>query len=205
MEIDFLFTIAILIMSVVIHEVAHGYAALSFGDPTARLSGRLTLNPAKHLDPVGSFIVPALAYFLGGFIIGWAKPVPYNPYNFSRERAGTIAVALAGAAANFLLAIVFGILLRVFGGALPAGFFDIAVLIILINLILGVFNLVPVPPLDGSKLLFALLPYRFRFVQDAMERYWIFLIFILLFFAWRFIVPVVGFLFTLVSGIPAPF
>jgi len=202
MEIQFIFAIIILIMSVVIHEVSHGYTAELFGDPTARLAGRLTLNPIKHLDPVGSFLVPVVMYFLGGFILGWAKPVPYNPYNLSHKRLGEGLVAAAGALSNFLIAIIFGLLIR-FAEPLGIGdeaFFQISQLIVLINVILGVFNLIPIPPLDGSKVLFALLPYHLHHVQEFMERYWpIFIVALLLFF-WQFILPLVSFIFTLLTG-----
>src|SRR3989344_1310585 len=113
MQIDFLFQIAILIMSVVIHEVSHGYAASMLGDETARYQGRLTLNPIKHIDPVGSVVVPAISYFLGGFIFGWAKPVPYNPYNLKPGRWSEAIVAIAGPLSNLSLALIFGALLRI--------------------------------------------------------------------------------------------
>ena len=128
----------------------------AFGDPTARLAGRLTLNPTKHLDPVGSFLVPVATYLLGGFIIGWAKPVPYNPYNLHPQKLGTAVVAGAGIFANFIIAFVFGLLIRFAEplGIASEAFFTIAGMIVFINLLLGIFNLVPIPPLDGSKLLF---------------------------------------------------
>jgi len=202
MDIQFIFAIIILIMSVVIHEVSHGYTAELFGDPTARLAGRLTLNPVKHLDPVGSFLVPVASYFLGGFIIGWAKPVPYNPYNLSNQRWGTALVAAAGAISNLIIALVFGLLMRF---AIPLGigteaFFTISTLIVFINLILAVFNLIPIPPLDGSKVLFSILPYNLRGVQEFMERYWIFFILAFIFFFWQLILPVVFWLFSIITG-----
>ena len=165
--VDFVFSIAVLIMSVVIHEVSHGYAADSLGDPTARLAGRLTLNPLKHLDPFGSVLLPALTYLFGGFIFGWAKPVPYNPYNLKNQRWGPAVVAGAGPLANILIALIFGLAVRFFGNFLAAGFVQIALAIIFINLILAIFNLVPIPPLDGSKILFAALPYRWHRVQAS--------------------------------------
>src|ERR1041384_3295066 len=112
MQVQFLFQIAILIMSVVIHEVSHGYAASMLGDETACYQGRLTLNPIKHLDLVGSFIVPVIAYMTGGFIFGWAKPVPYNPYNLRPGRWSEALVAIAGPISNISLAIIFGLILR---------------------------------------------------------------------------------------------
>src|SRR3989344_1275948 len=163
---DTLFQIAILVMSVVIHEVSHGYAAESLGDPTARLQGRLTLNPLKHLDPVGSIIVPLLTS-LSGFTFGWAKPVPYNPYNLRNQKWGELAVATAGPLSNIILALVFGLLIRFAGVALSSAFVNIASVIIIINLVLAIFNLIPVPPLDGSKILWAFLPYRFTTIRES--------------------------------------
>src|SRR3989338_1528199 len=109
-----IFTIIILIMSVVIHEVSHGYAALFFGDQTAKFEGRLTLNPIKHLDPIGSVLIPLLLIIShAGFIFGWARPVPYNPNNLRNKKNGTIAVASAGILANLFIALIFGILIRI--------------------------------------------------------------------------------------------
>lgn len=201
-EFDLIFSIAVLIMSVVVHEVSHGYVAELFGDPTARLQGRLTLNPVKHLDPVGSFLVPIITSMLGGFIIGWAKPVPYNPYNFKRERLGTALTAAAGALSNIFIAVLFGLLMR-FAPAFGIGsepFMALAGTIVFINLILAIFNLIPIPPLDGSKVLFSILPYRFRGILDMMERYAIVLIIFVIIFFSGFIAPLATFLFSLITG-----
>jgi len=201
MDINFIFFIVILIFSVVIHEISHGYVANMLGDPTARLAGRLTLNPVKHLDPVGSFLVPAIMYITVGFMFGWAKPVPYNPYNLKNQRWGTALVGAAGALSNLFIAIVFGLLIRFSVElGLSSAFVEISGLIVLLNLVLGVFNLVPVPPLDGSKVLFSLLPYKLHHIQVAMERYQLFLIFFVIFVAWQIIFPIVSFLFTLITG-----
>src|SRR3989344_5802398 len=151
MNLDFVFSIAILIMSVVIHEVSHGYAAYFQGDKTAEYQGRLTLNPLMHLDIWGSLLVPIISYSLGGFIIGWAKPVPYNPYNLRNQRWGEAIVAVAGPASNIVMATIFGLLIRFTGVALPESFIQIAATAVFINILLAIFNLVPVPPLDGSK------------------------------------------------------
>jgi len=162
MEIGFIFIIAALILSIVIHEAAHGYAANWLGDPTARLAGRLTLNPIPHLDLLGSILVPGLLYLTGaGILFGWAKPVPYNPYNLKNQRWGEALVAGAGPAVNILIAVVFGLLIR-FSELLTLGpaFFTIAGYIVYINILLACFNMIPFPPLDGSKVLAALLPFR---------------------------------------------
>ncbi|MBI2046383.1 MAG: site-2 protease family protein [Parcubacteria group bacterium] len=200
---DFIFAIAILIISVIAHEVSHGYAADSLGDPTARLAGRLSLNPIKHLDLVGSFIVPVMTFFLGGFIFGWAKPVPYNPYNVRWGKWGGALVALAGPSMNLLVALIFGLTLR-FGFAANV-FSPMAVpiisLIVFINILLAVFNLIPIPPLDGSKVLFALLPYYLHKVQVFFETYWVFIILSFILFFWQSVVPVVFWLFRLIAGV----
>ena len=201
--IEFLFAIAVLIMSVVIHEVSHGFSANALGDPTARLQGRLTLNPLKHLDPIGSIIVPAITYLVGGFIFGWARPVPYNPYNLKNQKWGPGAVAAAGPLANILMAIIFGLIVR-FGAAngfIVGAFLEIIILIVFINIILAIFNLVPIPPLDGSKVLFAFLPYRWRSLQIFLEQYGFLLLLIFILFFWSIILPVVFGLFRLITGL----
>ena len=199
--IEVIFSIIILIFSVVIHEVSHGLMADRLGDPTARLSGRLTLNPIGHLDWFGSIILPLLTYNLGGFIIGWAKPVPYNPYNL-KGRFSEALVALAGPVSNLIIAVVFGLVIRTAGvWVLPNSLFQISVAIVMINIILAVFNLVPIPPLDGSKILFALIPYRFGQIRVWLERYSLALVIIFIFFLWQFIAPLAGIVFRLITGI----
>ncbi len=204
---EIIFLIAILVMSVIIHEVSHGYVAYMLGDSTAKHAGRLTLNPISHIDPLGSIIIPTLmALMPGGIIFGWAKPVPYNPYNLKNQRWGTALVGAAGALSNLFIAIVFGLIVRygyVLGVSAP--FLKISMMIVLINILLAVFNLIPVPPLDGSKVLFSLLPYRFHYIQDFLERYWIFIMFFLIFFAWGAITPIINFIFSLVTGVQIAF
>lgn len=199
-----LFSISIiaLIISVVAHEVSHGYAAEQLGDPTARLAGRLTLNPVSHFDLLGSFIVPTMSFFLGGFIFGWAKPVPYNPHNLSNQKYGEAIVAAAGPAMNILIAVVFGLLIRfadVLG--LPASFIDIASMVVYLNIILAFFNLLPIPPLDGSKILFTFLPYRFYQFQQQLEQYGFFAVLLVVFFLWQLIFPIIDLLFRLLTGL----
>ncbi|MCA9367840.1 site-2 protease family protein [Candidatus Kaiserbacteria bacterium] len=153
--------IVALIISVIMHEMAHGYAANWLGDPTARLAGRLSMNPLVHIDPLMSVILPGLLIATGSPIVfGAAKPVPYNPYNFVRHRRwGEAIVAAAGPATNIAIATVFAILIR-FGDvfALSDDFLKLSFQIILLNIFLAFFNLVPIPPLDGSKILPRLLP-----------------------------------------------
>lgn len=206
MQVEFIFQIAILIMSVVIHEVSHGYAASFLGDQTARYQGRLTLNPLKHLDFVGSFLVPLLLYISQvGIIFGWAKPVPYNPYNLKPGRWSEAFVALAGPSANIFLALIFGILLRIgisreASWANPA-FIQITAMIVFINILLAIFNLVPIPPLDGSKLLLAFFPDKSYQIRGFLERYGFFLIIFFILFLWQSISPVIIWLFRLITGI----
>jgi Zn-dependent protease len=201
-----IFYVIVLIMSVVVHEVAHGLAADKEGDPTARYAGRLTLNPLKHIDPVGSVLLPLLLIVMNaGFVIGWAKPVPYNERNLRDKRWGTLFVAAAGIIANFVLAIAFGILIRysyIFGTAAPA-FVSIATVIVLVNLLLGLFNLIPIPPLDGSKILFSLIPGGMGKVRATVEYLSLPLLLIFLVFLWPHIAGFVGTLFSLITGIPA--
>lgn len=205
--IQLVFQIGILIFSVVLHEVSHGYAALALGDKTAHYAGRLTLNPIKHIDPMGSIILPLLFSLLGGPIFGWAKPVPYNPYNLKNQKWGPALVGIAGPAANVAIALFFGILIRTlplfsFGSAdlFIFHFLGIARIIVLLNLVLALFNLIPIPPLDGSKVLFALLPYRWHGVQSFLERYGFFMLILFIFSFSQWLVPVVVFFFRLLTG-----
>ena len=198
---DIIFQLAILIMSIVIHEVSHGYSAYIQGDKTAAYQGRLTLNPIKHLDPIGSFFVPLLSFFLGGFIIGWAKPVPFNPYNLRNRRWGEALVAFAGPASNILIALVFGLLIRFGSATMSPAFLQISGTIVLINLFLAVFNLIPIPPLDGSKILFSILPGQGGATRLFLEKNSLWLVLFFVFFLWEFIAPVVGTLLFLITGL----
>lgn len=191
-------------MSVVIHEVAHGYAALYFGDKTAEYAGRLTLNPIKHLDLFGSIILPILLILTKApFLIGWAKPVPYNPANLRDRKKGTLWVASAGILANLTIAIFFGLLVRasVATGILSPTFISLASIIVLLNVVLAVFNLMPIAPLDGSKIFFTLLGRTGDKLMAFSEKYSLFLVLIFIFFVWRLIVPVIYLLFTLITGL----
>lgn len=197
----FAFQIAILIFSVIVHEVAHGYAASYLGDQTARYQGRLTLNPFKHLDPFGSLLVPLLSYQLGGFIIGWAKPVPYNPYNLRPGRWSEAIVAGAGPVSNLALALIFGLAIRFGQASMSQPVFEITTIVVFINIVLAIFNLIPAPPLDGSKLLFALFPRKFMALREFFERYGLILLLFVVLFLWKLILPVVISLFTLITGV----
>jgi len=183
-------SIVILIFSVIVHEVMHGYVALMFGDHTAERAGRLTLNPIPHIDPIGTIILPGVLLLIPlltgtspGFLIGWAKPVPVNPLNFRELRKGEIMVSLAGVFSNFGLALGFAVLYHIatafFPNTLALQVFEFGVQI---NLVLAIFNLLPIPPLDGSKVLIALLPYEAAKRFEAISfQYGFFIILLLLY------------------------
>ncbi len=199
---DAIFYIAILIMSVVIHEVSHGFAALRYGDRTAQRMGRLTLNPLKHLDLFGSILLPALLYFTSGFVFGWAKPVPYNPDNLRDRKWGEIFVAAAGILANLFIALFFGLILRFSQGYdLLIALYPILSTIVVVNLALAIFNLVPIPPLDGSKILFNLLPNSMSAITELLQRYALMLLIIFVIFFSDELFPVLAALYQLITGL----
>src|SRR3989338_740118 len=203
---EFVFLIAILVFSVVFHEVSHGVVAHSLGDTTAKDAGRLTLNPLPHLDPIGSIILPVFLILMnqiagGGIIFGWAKPVPVNPQYFRDQKYGSAKVSLAGPASNLALDLVFVLALRF----LPIGDIhpNLPVIfhsIVYINLLLTVFNLLPVPPLDGSHILFSFLPRSMAKVKTFLQQYGLMLLFILIFFFFDFISLLVDTVFRLIVG-----
>ncbi|MBI2338176.1 site-2 protease family protein [Candidatus Daviesbacteria bacterium] len=171
----FALSIIILLFSVIIHEVMHGLVALKFGDHTAEQAGRLTLNPIPHIDLFGTILLPALLIFTGSPILfGWAKPVPVNPLNFSNLRKGELLVAAAGIAANFSLAIAAAVIFHILNAlpqTFPALLGSLLRFTVLINLVLGIFNLFPIPPLDGSKVLLSQLPYNLARSYQRLEPY----------------------------------
>lgn len=195
-------SIVILILSVVIHELSHGYMADRLGDPTPRLQGRLTLNPLKHLDPIGSVVVPLITS-LAGFTFGWAKPVEYNPYNIKNKRQGEFLIAAAGPASNLLIALIFGTLIRfvVDTTSVMTPFIEICTYIVIINIVLAIFNLIPLPPLDGSKILFSILPNQYGRLRMTLEAYAPLFIFVVIFFLWKIVSPLVLVVFKLLTGI----
>lgn len=210
--IDGVFYVIVLIMSVVIHEFAHGYTAYLFGDNTAKDMGRLTLNPIKHLDPFGSVILPLLLIISNtGFIIGWAKPVPYNPNNLNNIRKGTFFVSIAGILANILIAILFGLLIRFMpmlglplyldNSSILHPFYKISTIIVFMNLVLAIFNLIPIPPLDGSKILFSALSPKYRYIENFLERFGIIFLIFFIVFIWDKLSPILYLLFSLITGL----
>ena len=168
--------IAFLVESIVLHEMAHGFVALLFGDHTAERQGRITLNPIPHIDPVWTIAIPVVAFFIssGTFVIGGAKPVPVNPSNYRRPVLGDICVSAAGIAVNFLIAVIMILLLNIVhtvsgnltGSAIAAVFLRVA----LLNIVLAMFNLIPIPPLDGSHLFKYLLPLGLRGPYEKLGR-----------------------------------
>lgn len=218
-----LFEFVVLIFSAIIHEVAHGFEALRLGDDTAERAGRLTLNPLKHLDPFLSVIMPLLLFVTTGFFFAGAKPVPYNPNNLKNPRTDSVKVAFAGPITNLLIALTFGILgilipisravknglwSIIATGGVPVltspleGLFFFFLIIVYINILLGIFNLVPIPPLDGSKVLFLILPptqtsYR---IMYFLERWGLLFVLIFVFFGYSIIYPVINTLFGVFTG-----
>jgi len=178
------------LFSIVVHEVSHGWMAYRLGDDTAKKMGRLTLNPFPHIDPMGTVILPLIMIIMGGPVFGWAKPVPFNPYNFNRNvniRNGTMWVALAGPGSNLILAFIFSFVFvaihQFFSGLPSIIYFSISQLaqaLIFINLVLASLNLIPLPPLDGSKILMRFLPPTYDRYFLMLERYGFFILIILL-------------------------
>ncbi|MDE2188131.1 MAG: site-2 protease family protein [Patescibacteria group bacterium] len=196
-----IFTVVILIMSVVMHELSHGFAANALGDPTPRIQGRLTLNPLKHLDPLGSVIVPIATYLLGGFTFGWAKPVVWNPNNVKNQRLGEFLIAAAGPAINIVIAVVFSLLIRFAPMlSLNTAFLAISSYVVMINIVLALFNLIPLPPLDGSHILFALLSPRQQHIRAGIERYSLIFMFIALIVVWPMVSPLINVVFHLLTN-----
>ncbi len=195
---ELIFSLVAIFGAIVLHEVAHGYVAYRLGDPTAKSRGRLTLNPLAHVDPVGTLLVPgvlAIMRFALGWnvlLFGWAKPVPINPAYFRNPLRGTLYVALAGPGTNFALALVCVVVFRLlvlgtsietldggggFGGSLAYWMVWLLLRFSLYNLVLGVFNLIPIPPLDGSRILMYFLPANGRRILMSLERYGLLLVF----------------------------
>ena len=170
--------VVVLLFSIIIHEIAHGYVALLNGDRTARMLGRITLNPVPHIDPVGSILLPLLLLISqSSFLIGWAKPVPVNPLNFRNYRWGEFAVSAAGPVSNLALAAIFSALLRL--GLENPGLTQLAYYGVSINIILALFNLIPIPPLDGSHILALVLPRELARLYSHLQPVGFFLILIL--------------------------
>ena len=203
----FIFIILIFLFSIIIHEVSHGAMADYLGDPTAKNEGRLTLNPIDHLDPIGSILVPLILIISrAGIIFGWAKPVPVNPFNLRDKVYGQAKVAIAGPLANILVALIFGIALRflpfLFSARIGENLIIIFSYIVWINLLLAIFNLLPIPPLDGSHILFTFLPKQFDGLKTFLIQYQLFILLFFIFFCFHLIIPLINWIFSLIVGIP---
>jgi len=208
--IEFICIILIFLFSIVIHELAHGEVAVALGDPTPQVAGRLTLNPLKHLDLFGSIILPGILILMsmvfgGGIILGWAKPVPVNPFNFRDQKYGSAKVALAGPLANIILALIFGLFLR----WLPFGFSPytqkmafIFAHIVWVNLLLAIFNLIPIPPLDGSHILFTFLPPGSEKIKIFLQEYGFLILLFIIFYFFHPLISFVNWLFHLIVKSP---
>ncbi len=195
------FIYIIIVLSAVFHEYAHGFIAYKLGDSTAKDAGRLTLNPFVHMDPMGTVIIPLFLLYFGGIFIGWAKPVPYNPFNLRDKKYGSLKVGIAGPGANIIIALILGIFVRligvgIFNFSFISGFFLQALaLIIYINIFLALFNLIPIPPLDGSKVLMDLYP-RASYILARLGFLGFFLVLLLAFMVLPFLSNLIFWLIT---------
>lgn len=196
------FYIVVILFSVTIHEISHGLMANSLGDPTAKNLGRLSLNPIKHIDPFGSVLLPFIMYFTVGFAFGYAKPVPYNPNNLVDRKYGPAKVAIAGPLSNISLALLFGAILRLVPDTVISPLvFGLFSQIVILNLVLAIFNLFPIPPLDGHWLLMTFLPPSMHGFKMYIYKnsFLIFPIFLIIFMV--FASPLIFFLFKLITGV----
>jgi Zn-dependent protease len=192
---QFILYMVALVFSLSVHESAHAWMSNQFGDDLARLQGRISLNPASHVDPIGTLLFPAIAFFTHAPLIGWAKPTPVNPLRWRNKRVANFWVSAAGAISNFIIAIIAGIGIRGLytlgitdglrmgpgSSTLATGAFELLLTFFILNVSLGVFNLLPIPPLDGSKVLQSILPESFESGFEALERFGFILLFIAIF------------------------
>ncbi|MCX6813945.1 MAG: site-2 protease family protein [Candidatus Azambacteria bacterium] len=202
-----IFLYIIIVISAVFHEYAHGFVAYCLGDSTAKDAGRLTLNPLVHMDLFGTVILPLFLLFTGGIFIGYAKPVPYNPSNLSDKKYGSLKVAIAGPLSNLFIALIFGLFLRFFSDSIltsniiPPVFLSLITLIVIINIALTLFNMIPFPPLDGSKVFFDLFP---RYWSRVMNLGFLGLILALL-VAFFLLPKLISLIFWVITGQPLGF
>ncbi len=198
------FYFIVLIISIMVHEVAHGIVAEREGDPTARLLGRITLNPLKHIDIVGSIILPLVLLLSGtGMMIGWAKPVPYDPSRLNRGKKSIALVASAGIIANIMIAVFFGLLIRlsIITHFTSISFISIASIIVLVNIVLAMFNAVPLAPLDGYTILQSVLPSRAHKTLAWIEKFSLPILLVFVVFGWQFVAPLGIKIYILITGL----
>ncbi|RJQ32574.1 MAG: site-2 protease family protein [Actinobacteria bacterium] len=174
--------IPLIVYSVILHEISHGFVAYLMGDMTAKASGRLSLNPVRHIDPFGTILLPILSVLAFGFGFGYAKPVPIDPRNFRDAETGMMFTGAAGPIANILIGTFLGLVVK-FGLVTKGLFFQVFFLLVLANFLLAIFNLIPIPPLDGSRVLIHFLPARFKYFYYRLESFGFLLIFLLIFLA----------------------
>lgn len=200
------FQLVVLIFSVIVHEISHGLMALRLGDTTARDAGRLTMNPLRHLDLYGSVLLPLFLLAIGSPILfGWAKPVPYNPHNLRNPRRDSALVGAAGPLSNLAVAVIFGIAIRItsLGGGTNTLIGELFPMIVIINLLLAIFNLIPIPPLDGSRLIFGLFGPRSYKMEEFLSRYGMWILILLLFLGVLdyILMPILAALYALIVGV----
>ncbi len=202
------FFIIVLIFSVIIHEISHGYVALLLGDTTAKDAGRLTLNPLKHIDLFGSILFPLMMVLLKGPVFGWAKPVPYDPRYLKNPKRAAGLIALAGPGSNLAVAVIFAIVSRILLVMPASSFLDVlyvlVVVIVQVNVSLAVFNLLPIPPLDGSGILFSLLPRGLENLERFFRQFGFFILIILIYSGLNFLNPIMSFLYKILLGPGSP-
>jgi len=177
--VNLLYLLPILLLSMMMHELAHGWVAYRLGDPTAKNRGRLSINPIRHLDPIGTSMF-IITYLFSGFVFGWAKPIPVSPYYFKNRQRGMAIVGAAGPITNFIIAVIFALVLNWIAPSPDSRLFIVLWLVFQINVVLGLFNLIPIPPLDGSRVLGGLLPRSAYEKWVAVDRYGMLLVLVLI-------------------------